>query len=187
MSLLWTDTFAPPSHFAPAISRSRPASPQACIVRFWRGDSLSSRRKSAPKQPQAASWTSAAAHSGSTPSTPGRRLASAMANRASSAHRCTMPSTTAATDSPFSSSFRRSASGNAAPIEKRKNGKTRSTHVMPGTLGSNRKSGGGTWAWNIHAGRSLCQSVCPDSTIPTIARPRSRSIESARVPITSGI
>ena len=45
------------------------------------------------------------------------------------------------------------ARGKAAPIVKRKNGNTRSTHVMPFTLGSKPKSGGGVCPWNIHAGR----------------------------------
>ena len=69
----------------------------------------------------------------------------------------------------------RRASGKAAPIEKRKNGKTRSTHVIPGTDGSKRNDGGGTCAWNSHAGSSACHRICPDSTIPTIANPRSKS------------
>ena len=186
-SLLWSETAAPPSHFAPASSSTRPARPMSCISRFCPAESLSKRRKRAPKQPQAANCMSAAIGAGRDASMPGRRFASAMAKRASSTQRCTMPATTAAVDSPFSSSRRRIASGKAAPIEKRKNGKTRSTHVMPGTLGSNRKSGGGSWAWKSHAGRSLCQSICPDSTIPTMASPRSRSMESARVPISAKV
>jgi len=52
---------------------------------------------------------------------------------------------------PFSSP-RDSASGIAAPIVNRKNGKTRSTHVMPGRAVFVSCVGGGSCAWYIQAG-----------------------------------
>ena len=68
--------------------------------------------------------------------------------------------------------------GNAAPMEKRKKGNTRSTHVMPGRSGRNIWSGGGTWAWYIQAGR-MPKTSMEDSTISIMASPLSASKDSA--------
>ena len=53
-------------------------------------------------------------------------------------------------------------------MEKRKNGKMRSTHVMPNIDGLKTWSGGGTCAWYIHAGSSWKISIA-DSTIVMMA------------------
>lgn len=68
-----------------------------------------------------------------------------MAKNVSSTHRATLLPRRRPRLSPLASR-RPSERGMAAPIEKRKKGKTRSTHVMPQTLVSNALSGGGVCA-----------------------------------------
>ena len=68
----------------------------------------------------------------------------------------------------------RIASGIAAPMVKRKIGKTRSTHVIPAILGSKTYLGGGTCAWYIHAGR-FPNEMLDESTIKRMAIPRKTS------------
>ena len=174
-SLRSAETGSPQPHRAAASRAAMPATPDRQTMRFCRSENRSMRMKSAQKQPQPASCSSEEPHPGSVPVTPERRLARATAKSASNAHLRTTTVRINATDSPRCSSRLRRASGKAAPIEKRKNGKTRSTHVIPGTDGSKRNDGGGTCAWNNHAGSSACHRICPDSTIPTIANPRSKS------------
>ena len=72
------------------------------------------------------------------------------------------------------------ASGNAAPIAKRKKGNTRATHVMPATSGLNAYGGGGVCAWNIHAGSPQVNTILAHSTIPAMVRPRIMSIDAMR-------
>ena len=74
------------------------------------------------------------------------------------------------------SSLLRIASGNAAPMVKRKNGNTRSTQVMPGTSGLNAYVGGGVWQWNIHAGRSELYPMFAQRIIAKIVMPLSMSM-----------
>lgn len=77
----------------------------------------------------------------------------------------------------------RNEKGNAMPIAKRKNGKTKSTQVMPGNWGLNTKSGGAIWAWNSQAGKSLFRDMVPESTIPKMANPLKTSRLNARLVI----
>ena len=64
----------------------------------------------------------------------------------------------------------------AAPMEKMKKGKTRSTQVMPFTAGLKTKSGGGIWQWNIQAGRPDAQEIVAQNTIMKMLIPRNASI-----------
>lgn len=68
-----------------------------------------------------------------------------------------------------------------APIEKMKNGNTRSTQVIPFMSGLNTKSGGGTWQWNIHAGSPDPQAMFALITIKKMAMPRITSMDTIRV------
>jgi hypothetical protein len=65
--------------------------------------------------------------------------------------------------------------GIAAPILNKKNGNTRSTHVMPGIVGINLCNGGGTCAWYIQPGNTSPYAILPDSIIVRIAKPRRAS------------
>ena len=179
MLLRSTVTGAPQTQRQAASSAASSTMPARQTRRFCPFERRSKRMNSRQKQPHPARRTSAAPHIGMpVPST--ARLARAMAKTTSSAQRRRIVPTTRPVDSRRASRRLRRASGKAAPIEKRKKGKTRSTQVIPGTVGSKRNSGGGTWAWNIHAGSSAFQRICPERTMPMMATPRSRSIVRAR-------
>src|ERR1022692_2947522 len=77
---------------------------------------------------------------------------------------------------------RDSASGNAAPIANRKNGKTRSTHEMPGSVPIHSNFGGGSGAGYIHEGSAFWSNGnWPDKSMARMASPRSASSARTRL------
>ena len=80
---------------------------------------------------------------------------------------------------PFVSKREGTPNGMTAPIAKRKNGKTKSTHVKPAKLGLKSWVGGGSWAWYIHTGNAPSKGIMPEKVIIMTARPLSISMELA--------
>ena len=149
-----------PSHRYTPIRTVRTAMPPALSHPFCRGMKPGIRTNIAKKAPQTVivtrALTTGRCNTASSVHSP--VLPSATAKKASSRPRLRIETTIRRGGSPRSS-LRPSESGKAAPIEKRKKGKTRSTHVIPATDASKTNDGGGSCAWNSHAGRSGFQAM----------------------------
>ena len=166
----------PPSGYRARIrNRMAPPQPAARIERqVDRGHALGHRARIGNKIKKPASPARQIPGDWALPSTPGRMAMTKSAKKPRRNPRLRMLPAICHSETPAARRGRM-ASGKAAPIEKRKNGKTKSTQVMPGR-GLNWCQGGGTWAWYIQAGREVFPSgISLDNNMARMASPRRAS------------